>query len=216
MVWDDPKGAPRPELPPYYAQRVDTIRPATAISVRRRATPSETEAQAERLFRDFKLGLVTLVVVALLLVAYFWDGEPERASRTRDEEDAVFSIRLEGRRRSEVALADARERARAPVYSAPAPARRSAPAPRREAAPDRSAAPSVHTVRPGETLSAIALRCYGNAAEWRAIFNANRSRLRRPSDLRSGMRLVIPPRRSAARRPGVPGALARASPARRE
>ncbi|MHC4253562.1 MAG: hypothetical protein ACYS9X_30960, partial [Planctomycetota bacterium] len=160
MVWDDRQGAPSPELPPYYAQRVDTIRPATAISVRRRATPSETETQAERLFRDFKLGIVTLVVVALLLVAYFWDGEPERVSRTRLEEDAVLSIRLEGQRRSEVALADARGRAAAPVYSAPAPApRRPEPAARRTA-PERDSRPRVHTVRPGETLSAIALRCY--------------------------------------------------------
>ena len=83
------------ELPPYYAQRVDTIRPATGISVRRRASQSETEAQTERLFRDFKLGLVTLVVVALLLVAYFWDGEPERLANTTLEDDAVLSIRQE-------------------------------------------------------------------------------------------------------------------------
>jgi nucleoid-associated protein YgaU len=213
MVWDDRQGAPGFELPPYYAQRVDTVRPATGISVRRRATPSETEAQAERLFRDFKLGLVTLVVVALLLVAYFWDGEPERITRTRDAEETVLSIRLEGRRRSDVAMAATRAPVARPVYSTPSPARRlAAPAP----ATREAAAPRVHTVRSGETLSAIALRRYGNAAEWRVIFNSNRSRLRRPSDLRAGMRLVIPPKRSAARRSRMPGALARASPTRRE
>ncbi len=226
MAWDDQQGAPGgadgggnwlgveapgPELPPYYAQRVDTIRPATAISVRRRATPSETEAQAERLFRDFKLGLVTLVVVALLLVAYFWDGEPERASSTRDNDEAVLSIRLEGRRRSDVAIAQNRAPAAAPVYTRRAPTVRETPAPRAASNPR----PRVHTVKPGETLSAIALRCYGAAAEWHTIFNANRTRLRRPSDLRSGMRLVIPPRRSAARRSGMSGALAHASSPRR-
>jgi len=227
VVWDERNGAPGrsdggpnwlgvemsgPELPPYYAQRVDTIRPATAISVRRRATPSETEAQTERLFRDFKLGLVTLVVVALLLVAYFWDGEPERVGRTPEEEDAVLSIRLEGRRRSEVAMAEARTPVAAPVYAPRAPAVREAPAPRVRSNPRAR----VHTVKPGETLSAIALRFYGSAAEWRIIFNANRSRLRRPSDLRSGMRLVIPAKRNASGPSRMTGALARASPARRE
>ncbi len=226
MVFDDRQSAPGqadagrnwlgveepgPELPPYYAQRVDTIRPATAISVRRRATPSETEAQAERLFRDFKLGLMTLVVVALLLVAYFWDGEPERVSSTRDDDEAVFSIRLEGRRRSEVAHARARTNAAAPVYSRQAPTVREIPQPR----PASNPRPRVYKVKPGETLSAIALRCYGSAAEWRTIFNANRTRLRRPSDLRSGMSLVIPPKRSAARRSGMPGALARTNSPRR-
>jgi hypothetical protein len=226
MAWDDRQGAaggadagqnwlgvdePGPELPPYYAQRVDTIRPATAISVRRRATPSETEDQAERLFRDFKLGLATLVVVALLLVAYFWDGEPERANNIRDDDETVFSIRFEGRRRSAVAIVETRATAVAPVYTPQAPAVRETPAPRRVSNPR----PRVYTVKPGETLSAIALRCYGSAAKWQTIFNANRTKLRRPSDLRSGMRLVIPARRSAARRSGLSGALARANPTRR-
>jgi len=230
MAWDDRQNASGgagggenwlgvdagPELPPYYAQRVDTIRPATGISVRRRATPSETEAQAERLFRDFKLGIVTLVVVALLLVAYFWDGEPERAGNTRNEEEAVLSIRLEGRRRSDVARSPVLRDEQAPVVT---PARaprtqvvREAPSPRVA----RDTRPRVYKVKPGETLSAIALRCYGSATEWRTIFNANRARLRRPSDLRSGMRLVIPAKRSATRRSRMPGALARASPPRRE
>jgi len=230
MAWDDRQRATGgaggganwlgvdagPELPPYYAQRVDTIRPATAISVRRRATPSETEAQAERLFRDFKLGLATLVVVALLLVAYFWDGEPERARGGREKEEAVLSIRLEGRRRSDVAhYPDFRDAAPPVVTPARAPRTRvvrEAPSPRAV----RGTRPRVYKVKPGETLSAIALRCYGSAAEWRTIFNANRSRLRRPSDLRSGMRLVIPEKRSATRRSRMPGALARASPPRRE
>jgi len=230
MAWDDQQSAPReagggpnwlgvdagPELPPYYAQRVDTIRPATAISVRRRATPSETETQAERLFRDFKLGIVTLVVVALLVVAYFWDGEPERAGHTRDEEEAVLSIRLEGRRRSDVARSPVLRDEQAPaVMPARAPRTRvvdEAPSPPVE----RATRPRVYKVKSGETLSAIALRCYGSAAEWRTIFNANRARLRRPSDLRSGMRLVIPAKRSAAHRSRMPGALARASPPRRE
>jgi len=230
MAWDDRQSAPRgagggqnwlgvdasPELPPYYAQRVDTLRPATAISVRRRATPSETEAQAERLFRDFKLGLVTLVVVALLLVAYFWDGDPDRAGGAREQEEAVLSIRLEGRRRSDVAQSPVFRDEQAPVVM-PAQAPRTrvvreAPSPRAA----RAARPRFYKVKPGETLSAIALRCYGSAAEWRTIFNANRARLRRPSDLRSGMRLVIPAKRSAARQGRMPGALARASPPRRE
>lgn len=209
------------ELPPYYAERLDTIPRAVTFSGRRQAVAVDPEAQAERLFRDFKLGLLTLVVVALLLLAYFWDGERRRPGDPAGAEEGVLSIRLSGRRRSEVMQ-----------LPAPAPETRRAPSrrPRRPTGgdggerghgrsgitrpPGTGTGPGTHvgagraafayTVKPGDTLSAIALRFYGDAAGWRLIFRANRRRLRRPSDLRAGMRILIPAKPREARRPASP------------
>ncbi len=74
------------ELPPYYAQRLQAVEPPGVRSARHAAAGSP-EAEAERLFRDFKLGLLTLVIISLLLLAYFWDGgdEGQRASGGPDD-----------------------------------------------------------------------------------------------------------------------------------
>lgn len=52
--------------------------------------------------------------------------------------------------------------------------------------------PVIHRVQSGETLSAIALAAYGNAALWPRILEANRDKLTEPSQLRVGMELLIP------------------------
>lgn len=48
-------------------------------------------------------------------------------------------------------------------------------------------------VRNGDTLSSIAARVYGDSSQWQKIFEANRSILKRPGDLRTGQTLTIPP-----------------------
>ena len=52
--------------------------------------------------------------------------------------------------------------------------------------------PVIHRVQSGETLSAIALAAYGNAALWPRILEANRDKLTEPNQLRVGMELLIP------------------------
>jgi nucleoid-associated protein YgaU len=237
------RGPPVPgaALPAYYARRLDALPPATAVSARRRLPPADPEAQAERLFRDFKLGLLTLVVVALVLVAYFWDGSREVGDGPTGAEEGVLNLRLSARPRSEVLAAR-----RAPSVEVPTEAARQVPTARRDpglqqgregplvgegrsrergAASERAGPPArgedapraglrparlyAYVVKPGDTLSAIALRFYGDASRWRLIFESNRRRLRRPSDLRAGMRLLIPARaRASAGRTGD-GRLAR-------
>jgi len=49
-----------------------------------------------------------------------------------------------------------------------------------------------HTVAPGDSLSALSLRYYGNARRWTEIFEANRGVLRTPNRLSVGQRLRIP------------------------
>jgi hypothetical protein len=49
-----------------------------------------------------------------------------------------------------------------------------------------------YTVRPGDTMAAIAARAYGSAAGWPAIWWANRRQVRDPDLITAGERLVLP------------------------
>ena len=52
--------------------------------------------------------------------------------------------------------------------------------------------PGSYTVRPGETLSAIAASAYGNAADWPAVWWANRRQVPDPGMITAGERLQLP------------------------
>lgn len=60
--------------------------------------------------------------------------------------------------------------------------------------PSPSALPGAqsYTVRPGDTLTSIAAQVYGDAGEWRRIFEANRDQMASPEALRVGMTIRIP------------------------
>jgi hypothetical protein len=64
---------------------------------------------------------------------------------------------------------------------------------------------SSYTVRPGDTLYAIAARAYGSAADWPAVWWANRRPVPDPGMITAGERLQLPSR------PQVPPWLARAA-----
>jgi hypothetical protein len=49
-----------------------------------------------------------------------------------------------------------------------------------------------HIVGRNETLSEVARRHYGSARQWRKIYNANRSVIKNPDNLRPGTKLIIP------------------------
>ena len=50
----------------------------------------------------------------------------------------------------------------------------------------------VHRVRPGETLSHVALTNLGNPAFWPIIYEANRDQIKDPSVIYPGQELAIP------------------------
>lgn len=50
----------------------------------------------------------------------------------------------------------------------------------------------TYTVKKGDSLSKIAQKYYGNGNRWQRIYNANRSKLKSPNDLKVGQKLVIP------------------------
>ena len=67
--------------------------------------------------------------------------------------------------------------------------------------------PRHYTVRPGDTLSSIAQRFYGNPADWRGLYQANRSVIRNPNVIDPGEVLNVPYQlpAAAARHPLPPG-----------
>jgi nucleoid-associated protein YgaU len=60
-------------------------------------------------------------------------------------------------------------------------------APRPEAPPER-----IHEVQPGDTLSALAKKYYGNGGLYMKIFEANRDILENPDLIKVGQKLRIP------------------------
>ena len=52
----------------------------------------------------------------------------------------------------------------------------------------------VYEVVSGDSLSRIAKREYGNANEWKRIFEANRDLLKDPDKIHPGQKLKIPPK----------------------
>jgi LysM repeat protein len=53
-------------------------------------------------------------------------------------------------------------------------------------------APATYTVRPGDSLSAIAARAYGTTADWPAVWWANRHQVANPNMIAVGQRLRLP------------------------
>jgi LysM repeat protein len=58
--------------------------------------------------------------------------------------------------------------------------------------------PASYTVRPGDSLSAIAAHAYGSAADWPAVWWANRRQVANPSVIAAGQRLRLPARGQVA------------------
>jgi nucleoid-associated protein YgaU len=57
-----------------------------------------------------------------------------------------------------------------------------------------STAVKIYEVVSGDSLSKIAKREYGNANEWKRIFEANRDILKDPNKIYPGQKLKIPPK----------------------
>jgi LysM repeat protein len=53
-------------------------------------------------------------------------------------------------------------------------------------------APASYTVRPGDSLSAIAAHAYGSGADWPAVWWANRHQVANPDAITVGQRLSMP------------------------
>jgi LysM repeat protein len=58
--------------------------------------------------------------------------------------------------------------------------------------PTAHQAPASYTVRPGDSLSAIAAHAYGSKADWPAVWWANRHQVANPNVIAVGQRLQLP------------------------
>jgi nucleoid-associated protein YgaU len=58
--------------------------------------------------------------------------------------------------------------------------------------PPHSPQSQTYTVQPGDTLTSISLKVYGDGRYWRAIFEANRDQLDAPGRIHPGQVLRIP------------------------
>ena len=73
------------------------------------------------------------------------------------------------------------------------PAQRAARRGARDASPaSMKTGRTVYTVRPGDSLSRIARRAYGNPKMWTAIYQANRHLIDRPEDISVGHKIILP------------------------
>ncbi|MCB0196884.1 MAG: LysM peptidoglycan-binding domain-containing protein [Anaerolineae bacterium] len=50
----------------------------------------------------------------------------------------------------------------------------------------------IYEVKPGDSLSKIALEVYGNAARWSEIFEANKDQIKNPNLIHPGQKFRIP------------------------
>jgi LysM repeat protein len=96
--------------------------------------------------------------------------------------------------RMEIALANATggrtsSGTTAPATTSTATSQQRTPAPT-EASPQ--AAPNMHRIQAGDTLSSISRRYYGTPNRWMEIFEANRDRMASPNALRVGEEIRIP------------------------
>jgi nucleoid-associated protein YgaU len=58
--------------------------------------------------------------------------------------------------------------------------------------PSTAAGSREYTVEPGNTLSYLALRHYGDQFKWEKIYEANRPTMKNPHYIYIGQRIIIP------------------------
>lgn len=58
--------------------------------------------------------------------------------------------------------------------------------------PKSSGAAREYTIQPGDSLSKIAKKHYGNADEWQKIYQANKEKIKNPDKIFPGQKIVIP------------------------
>ncbi len=70
--------------------------------------------------------------------------------------------------------------------------RPSAPASSADVGQPGGASRRDYTIQPGDSLSKIAKKFYGNAGDWQKIYNANKDKIKNPDMIYPGQKIVIP------------------------
>jgi nucleoid-associated protein YgaU len=142
--------------------------------------------------RTDKYGLAALIVIGVW-VLYYWlrptpMAAPDAVMLSLDGEPPKPLVDLTPSSEAKTSSEIKPDRDAPKTVGVPA----AAPEPAESAAPP-APIPTEYMAQAGDTLTGISQRIYGRAADWVHIYNANRTLLNKPEDLRPGMRLIIPP-----------------------
>lgn len=111
-------------------------------------------------------------------------AEPAKAQAPdREEEPAKEAAEAPAKAEPAKAAEPAKEAAEAPAQAEPAKA---------AAEPAKAEPPCEHTVRTGDNLWKISRRYYGSGKNWKKIYEANKSQIKKPEFLEPGTVLKIP------------------------
>lgn len=154
-----------------------------------RVANARRPASGQKTVQEFKLGIITMLVVTLVLVTIFWGRDAKRTDAPVLRHSAGDLIRRYPQPVDPASPADDNPTARQP---APSPGPTDPP---QDAAPPpqpKTIAPPARTykVRRGDTLGAICARYYGSSVHWKKIAKLNN--VRRPEALRVGQPLKLP------------------------
>ncbi len=146
-------------------------------------------SRAQNVFRpQARQHMMHVVAGCALLAIFFATGCPIPEPTTRPVGKATTSKNNRSGRKPDQRAGPARR----PSTGAGDSSRRSGGGPA-GVHPDVSALPGrVHCVQAGETLFSITKTYYGDGKYWRKVLVANRHRITDPSQLRVGMKLIIP------------------------
>ena len=152
------------------------------------------------------LGILAFIA-GVIIILCIWGGgrkkqlvsqyEGDELEATQEERDMVWGVdevldrfREEQRRREETPPVEQEHRIGEEIESK---APEDIPLqPTHESIVKKRIAPRIHVVQKGDTLSEISRKYYNTVSKWKTIFEANRSLISRPEDLRPKMKLVIP------------------------
>jgi nucleoid-associated protein YgaU len=161
---------------------------AAAERKREEATRAEAEKKAKEAEAKRKAAEAEAKRKAAEAEAKRKAAEAEAERRAAEAEAKRRAREAEAKRRAEEAEAQKKAaEAEAQKKAAEAEAQKAA-----EAAAAAAEAERIYVVKPGDTLSHIALEMYGNAGRWREIFEANRDVIKKPNLIRPGWKLRIP------------------------
>ncbi len=115
------------------------------------------------------------------------DAQSEFERRLAEDRKRIQEQQAERAREEAAARAERQRKAQEALEMLGAQAKKE------EARPERPSLPAVHVVESGDTLSAIALKYYGNAALWTEIYKANKRTIGDdPGKIFPGQKLDIP------------------------
>ena len=176
------------------AERVEAARKQREVQSKRKEAVAKRRAQAAAKKRQANLAKHRAEIAA------------RRKAQAEEKKLADMRAKVESEVRAEAAKKKSAEDKRKAIRAASKARRANLKAQREKARKARIAAAAaaksaaeaakvqevVYEVKPGDSLSKIALEVYGNASRWPEIFDANRDQVKQANLIRPGQKLRIP------------------------